>query len=152
MSIFKLGKNMSYKFNRNSDQIVKPIDTKFLAIKDQFHLYDLLSECWSLETCAPRLRNEWNKCNKTCGQCSITAFLVQDIFGGEVYGIKTGSGVHCFNKIGDIWFDLTSEQFEKPNELEYIFDASQSRDEHFLKEEKYQRYLLLKKLLKSHLE
>jgi len=140
---------MIYRFNRYSDEKVYPINPDYSFVKDQFHLYDLLNECWSKDTCAPRLREEWNKNNKTCGQCSITAFLVQDIFGGEVYGIKTGSGVHCFNKIGDIVFDLTSEQFKNPNELMYTFDPPQSREIHFAKEEKYQRYLLLKKALEN---
>lgn len=140
---------MIYKFNRNSDQKVSAINLEFSKIKDQFHLYDLLNECWNKETCAPRLRNKWNKNNKTCGQCSITAFLVQDIFGGEVYGISTCSGIHCFNKIGDVIFDLTSEQFEDANKLKYVLDNPQNRDTHFANEEKYHRYLLLKSLLKD---
>ena len=49
-------------------------------------LFDILSECWCAETCANRMRDEWTKGNMTLGQCSITAFLIQDIFKGEVYG------------------------------------------------------------------
>lgn len=45
-------------------------------------LYDILSEIWCEYTCAPRLRSKWNPENKTLGQCSITAFLAQDLFGG----------------------------------------------------------------------
>ena len=75
-------------------------------------LYDALSDIWCEYTCAPRLRNEWSSDNKTLGQCSITAFLVQDIFGGEVYGIlRPGGNYHCYNVVGDKKFDLTSEQF-----------------------------------------
>jgi len=138
---------MTYYFYRNGDSSVFPIHFECSGVKDQFHLYDLLNECWCIETCTPRLRNKWNKSNKMCGQCSITAFIVQDIFGGEVYGINTSSGIHCFNKIGDIIFDLTSEQFENTNELQYTLDNPQSRETHFSNCEKYQRYLLLKKSL-----
>lgn len=49
--------------------------------------YDLLSHIWSADTCAPRMRQNWSPENKTLGQCSITAFLLQDIYGGEVYGV-----------------------------------------------------------------
>ena len=120
-------------------------------IKDQRHLYDLLSNLWSEQTCAPRMRKDWNKNNKTLGQCSITAFLVQDIFGGEVYGVPLGDGnYHCFNKVGDVVFDLTSEQF-CDTKLDYQNVVLQSRDVHFAKEEKYQRYLYLKEQLKKSL-
>ena len=76
-------------------------------------LYDLLSDIWCADTCAPRMREGWSKENKTLGQCSITAFLAQDIFGGEVYGILRSDGnYHCYNVIGDCVFDLSSEQLK----------------------------------------
>ena len=60
--------------------------------------YDILSGLWCADTCAPRLRDQWNVHNPTLGQCSITAFLMQDIFGGKVYGIlRPGGNYHCFN-------------------------------------------------------
>ena len=109
-------------------------------------LYDLLSETWCEYTCAPRLREGWSKDNKTLGQCSITAFLAQDIFGGEVYGVPNGDGsFHCFNKVGDAVFDLTSEQFDHP--IEYTLDFPQKREIHFAKAEKKSRYETLKAAL-----
>ncbi len=118
-------------------------------IKNQRHLYDLLTKCWSIETCAPRLRDKWSDDNITLGQCSITAFLAQDIFGGEVYGIVLEDGSHhCFNKINDVVFDLTSEQFGD-KKLDYTNCVLEQREEHFSKKEKYDRYLLLTERLKS---
>lgn len=118
-------------------------------IKNQRHLYDLLTKCWSIETCAPRLRDKWSDDNITLGQCSITAFLAQDIFGGEVYGIVLEDGSHhCFNKVNDVVFDLTSEQFGDKN-LDYSNYVREHREEHFSKKEKYDRYLLLTERLKS---
>ncbi len=125
-------------------------------IKDDLGLtpknyYDLLSNIWSKDTCAPRLRDEWSIKNRTLGQCSITSFLIQDIYGGEVYGIPLGDGnYHCFNRINDIEFDLTSEQF--PNKLDYTTGILQKREDHFKREEKYNRYLLLKKELEEVIE
>ena len=135
---------MNYKFYGNQSNPVTPIDPTFAKVKDQRHLYDLLSECWSIETCAPRYRDEWSKANKTLGQCSITAFLVQDIFGGDVFGIPLPEGgYHCFNAVGDAVFDLTSEQFGD-KVLDYQHVVEQVREEHFDDEEKYHRYLILK--------
>ena len=128
---------------------IKPIID--IKINNPVDLYDVLSEIWCKYTCAPRLRFRWTKYNKTVGQCSITAFLVQDIFGGDVYGIEIGENTyHCFNKINGLVFDLTSEQFNEV--LDYDNSTLQSRDTHFSKEEKYERYLYLKKKLNEYLE
>ena len=106
--------------------------------------YDLLSEIWCAETCAPRMRSDWSPENKTLGQCSITAFLLQDLYGGKVFGVPLGDGnYHCFNVVGDCVFDLTSEQFGE-KKLNYTDCPEQFRETHFAKEEKRQRYEVLK--------
>lgn len=112
-------------------------------------LYEILSDCWDIDTCAPRMRNNYSSDNKTLGQCSITAFLIQDLLGGLVYGVKLDDGnYHCFNYINNQIYDLTSEQFD--HELEYTLEHKQSREIHFNKQEKYQRYLLLKDRYTKH--
>ena len=109
--------------------------------------YDLLSDIWSAETCAPRMRGEWSPSDKTRGQCSITAFLLQDLYGGKVLGVPLKDGnYHCFNAVGDCVFDLTSEQFGD-SMLDYTGCPEQSREVHFAKEEKHLRYELLKEKL-----
>ncbi len=109
--------------------------------------YDLLKDIWCAETCAPRMRGDWTSENPTLGQCSITAFLMQDIFGGSVYGVPLGDGnYHCFNAVGSCVFDLTSEQFGD-RALDYAGCPEQERSVHFAKEEKRQRYELLKERL-----
>ena len=106
--------------------------------------YDILSEIWCADTCAPRLREGWSPENKTLGQCSITAFLIQDIFGGKVRGIlRPGGNHHCFNEVGGCVFDLTSEQFGD-EKLDYTDCPEQSREVHFAKEEKRLRYEYLR--------
>ena len=82
------------------------------------------------------------------GQCSVTAFLAQDIFGGKVYGIqREGGNYHCYNVVGDCVFDLTSEQFGE-EVLDYENNPEQFREVHFAKEEKRQRYEYLKARLR----
>ena len=113
-------------------------------------LYNALWHVWSAETCAPRMRTDWNAENRTLGQCSVTAFLAQDIFGGKVYGIPLeDGGFHCYNAVGDCVFDLTSEQFPGKN-LEYSNHPEQLRNEHFRKEEKRVRYEKLRENLKMY--
>ena len=137
----------NYRFYGHETKSVSPINKEFAFIKDQRHLYDLMNDIWSIDSCAPRYRKEWSKENKTVGQCSITAFLVQDIFGGLVYGVPLPEGgYHCFNNVNGVIFDITSEQFGN-TVLDYQNVTLQSREEHFASEEKYQRYLLIKKAL-----
>lgn len=115
------------------------------GIRTPLDLYDRLSDgVWQADTCAPRLRPGWSPENKTLGQCSITAFLVQDIFGGTVYGIRRPDGnYHCYNMVDGHVFDLTSEQFGG-EVLSYRDNPEQSREVHFAKAEKKARYELLK--------
>lgn len=138
---------MKYKFYINVLKKLTPINKEYSFVIDQFHLYDSLSTIWAIDTCAPRLRNKWSKECPTVGECSITSFLVQDIFGGEVFAVKLDNGdTHCYNKVGDVIFDLTSEQFGE-QKLVYNLENPQSRETHFLDKEKENRYLLLKKRL-----
>ena len=110
-------------------------------------LYDLLSDIWCEYTCAPRMRKDWSATNRTLGQCSVTAFLAQDLFGGKVYGVPLGDGsYHCFNVVNGCLFDLTSEQFGD-TVLDYANCPEQFREVHFAKEEKRQRYEYLKQKL-----
>lgn len=162
-----------YKFYGWEKADISPVFDEYKQVKNPRHLYDLLSEIWCAETCAPRLRDSWTRENMTLGQCSITAFLAQDIFGGDVYGIlREGGNYHCYNVVGDCVFDLTSEQFiksSKPSdvltqsfgdgcgdtgivssddeELSYENNPIQSREVHFAKEEKRLRYEYLKEEL-----
>ena len=95
------------------------------------------------------MRKRWSPENPTLGQCSITSFLVQDLFGGIVRGVPLESGYfHCYNVVDGHLFDLTSEQFAGET-LCYENNPQQYRETHFSKEEKYQRYLFLCAKLKA---
>ena len=124
------------------------IDERGLTPRDY---YDIFSELWCAETCAPRMRGDWSPENKTLGQCSITAFLIQDIYGGKVLGVPLADGnFHCFNVVGECVFDLTSEQFGD-EKLNYEHCPEQERGVHFKKAEKKERYEYLKKQLSEYL-
>ena len=135
---------MSYRFYGAEVATVPAISKEYGDIKDPREFYDILSKLWCRETCEPRMRDKWSPANKTLGQCSITAFLMQDIYGGRVYGVPLEDGnFHCFNVVDNCTFDLTSEQFGDIV-LNYDNCPEQFREVHFAKEEKKQRYELLK--------
>ena len=143
---------MAYNFYGWREALCPPVNDEFSCIADPHMLYDILSDIWCEYTCAPRLRDGWSSANKTLGQCSITAFLVQDIFGGKVYGVlRPGGNYHCYNVIDGIKFDLTSEQFGD-EVLDYEDNPEQSREVHFAKEEKRARYEYLRSELKKYVE
>ena len=132
-----------------SDTTFPSLPTVLPGIDTPQQLYRALLSCWCAETCAPRMRQNWSEEDPSLGQCSITAFLAQDLFGGEVYGIPRPDGsFHCYNVVEGLCFDLTSEQFHG-EALDYSDNPPQRREDHFAKTEKYQRYLLLKTRLEA---
>lgn len=140
----------TYRFYGWEQADVPAVTDEYAGIRTPLDLYDALSAgVWRAETCAPRLRDGWTPENRTLGQCSITAFLAQDIFGGEVYGIRRPDGnYHCYNVVNGRTFDLTSEQFGD-EKLCYEGNPEQLRETHFAKEEKRLRYELLRRLLRE---
>ena len=56
--------------------------------------------------------------------------------------------MHCFSKVNDEIFDLTSEQFGDMK-LNYTLDYPQSREEHLSNPDKKERYLYLVSKLKE---
>ena len=91
---------MEYRFYGWEHADMPPANPRYARVKTPRDLYDLLSGLWCAKTCAPRLREQWSAEDKTLGQCSITAFLAQDIFGGRVFGIlRPGGNFHCYNVV-----------------------------------------------------
>lgn len=135
---------MEYRFYGWEHADMPPANPRYVRVKTPRDLYDLLSGLWCAKTCAPRLRAQWSPEDRTLGQCSITAFLAQDIFGGKVFGIlRPGGNFHCYNVVSGRAFDLTSEQFSDCT-LDYTENPEQFREVHFAANEKRLRYELLK--------
>lgn len=135
---------MEYRFYGWEHADMPPANPRYVRVKTPRDLYDLLSGLWCAKTCAPRLRAQWSPEDRTLGQCSITAFLAQDIFGGKVFGIlRPGGNFHCYNVVSGRAFDLTSEQFSDCT-LDYTENPEQFRELHFAANEKRLRYELLK--------
>ena len=142
---------MEHSFYGQYDAAAVPVSEEFGMISSPQMLFDILLDIWCEYTCAPRLREKWSRDDITLGQCSVTAFLAQDVFGGKVLGIlRPGGNYHCYNKVGDTVFDLTSEQFGD-EKLVYGDDPEQLREVHFAKQEKRERYEYLRARLKEKL-
>ena len=142
---------LSYNFYgwQNSDNI-HALSNGYKGILTPCNLYDALLHVWCEYSCTPRLRENWTPDNPTLGQCAITSFLAQDIFGGKVFGIPREAGnFHCYNEVGGYVFDLTSEQFEG-EPLNYTGNPEQSREIHFMRSEKKERYEYLKSQLQKY--
>ncbi len=140
-----------YQFYGWETALVPAVSLEYPGIHTPRDLYDALKDCWSRETCTARMRSRWSPDDPTVGQCTITAFLAQDIFGGKVCGIRRPDGsCHCYNEVRDCVFDLTSEQFgAEARNLVYRQNPEQSREEHFAKDDKAERYERLRSRLRS---
>ncbi len=79
---------------------------------DQLFYY-LLKFCWSERTVSPSMKDIYDHANNPSkGNCSITAALVQDIFGGELIRVEPmPDSFHTINRINGKYIDLTSDQF-----------------------------------------
>lgn len=74
----------------------------------------VLQSAWSQDT--SYYPDEWNSNNPAYGQCSPTAIVVQDYFGGEILWCEAllpewRTEDHYFNIIEDEIIDLTASQF-----------------------------------------
>ena len=58
---------------------------------DLYALEQVLHKSWSKQTAyCPA---EWNKVNPSCGQCAVTALIVNDYFGGDIVWAEVGSSM-----------------------------------------------------------
>jgi len=91
------------------------------------------------------LRNYCTKCGK---EYSSTE---EDVHAGVKYILASEGVPKCDNVVDGKVFDLTSEQFGD-EELDYTDNPEQSREEHFAKTEKKERYEYLKAQLHKYIE
>lgn len=97
-------------------------------------LQQILFQVWSLQS-----SSKWTSENPAQGQCGVTALVVQDVLGGEIYKTNTPGVWHFYNFIQGQRHDFTASQFE---ELIKYMDIPSNREEAFTdtNEEQY-RYL-----------
>jgi hypothetical protein len=99
-------------------------------------LYHRLKQAWSPDT-----GRKWRRDNPACGQCSVTALVVQDQLGGDILKTDVGGAWHFYNYIDGLRWDLTVSQFDAPVGYE---DLPSNRDEAF-EDTSPERYETLKR-------
>lgn len=123
--LIKLIENTGYKYDpvyrfygwEQADRI-KPLIPCGAETLGEFYL--ALLKAWSEETCSARFRPNWSAENPSVGQCTITAKLVNEFFGGDVLALPLiGGGMHSFNRINGLIVDLACEQFGKDALLDF---------------------------------
>lgn len=84
-------------------------------------LRPVVRAAWGPDTCDPVDLADWRPENPSRGQCGVTAFVVQDLLGGdlvlgEVFESGERRGYHYWNRLPDgTEVDLTRDQF-RPGE------------------------------------
>ena len=122
---------------------IKPIKDCGAATIGEFYLACL--DAWNLQTCSERLRPGWSEDNPSVGQCTITAAIVHEFFGGEVLGLPLlEGGMHSFNRLDGKIIDLACEQFGKDALLDFDNSLPVDPDSLLAAPDKAERAALLK--------
>ena len=105
-----------------------------------------LRKAWCRETAHPSYQDRWSKENPSVGQCLVTALVIQDEYGGDIYSCKVGNNSHFVNIISERIVDKTAEQFGNTDKIKYINGSFKKRSRESLLRNKdvKQRYELLK--------
>ena len=104
-------------------------------------LYRRLTRAWSSETAG-----KWQSGNPACGQCSVTALVVQDLLGGEILKTDVAGAWHFYNRIDGRRWDLTASQFATPIGYD---DMPSSRDEALADTSKQKYAILVQRLARE---
>lgn len=79
----------------------------FARLFDENLVLSCLRSSWSSVTSA-----KWSPEKPECGQCSVTALVLHDLFGGEILKTRIGSFWHFYNRISGNICDFTKLQFD----------------------------------------
>jgi hypothetical protein len=79
-----------------------------------------LRKAWCRETAHPSYQSKWSEDNPSVGQCCVTALVIQDLYGGDIYSCKVGKHSHLVNIINERIIDKTAEQFGGVDKIKYI--------------------------------
>jgi hypothetical protein len=106
-------------------------------------LYRVISRVWSGDTASPT--GAWSPSNPAQNHCSVTALVVQDVFGGDILCTRTVGGTHFYNVVDSKKWDITVSQFREPIPYD---DTASSRDA-ALADTSPEKYALLRARLEA---
>ena len=101
-----------------------------------------LTTAWDKNTCHPAYTDKWSEANPATGQCLVTALVIQDELGGDIYDCKVGRSRHFYNVVNGETIDLTFSQFPEGSKI--TDSRIRDRKQLLANKETKQRYELLK--------
>jgi hypothetical protein len=94
-----------------------------------------LTIAWSADT-----SSLWTADNPALGQCGVTAFLMRELFGGELLKTKVDGQWHFYNRIDGKSYDFTKSQFAES----IHYDDLPATEEEIFRDSTYEQYKSLK--------
>lgn len=76
---------------------------------DVNRIQEALLHSWSKHT-----SSLWTTESPAKGQCSVTACVIQELYGGDILKTSTPDGWHFYNRLYDVRCDFTASQFTAP--------------------------------------
>lgn len=117
-----------------------------LSQSEFYKLEKAFRKSWSLETANPDFQNQWSETNPAYGQCTPTALVVNDLYGGKLNYDK--ENYHIWNELPDgTQQDFSREQFKENVKLSiYKYKTMEDvlESEHGMQSRMKERYQLLK--------
>ena len=88
-------------------------------------LQQAIEQSWDADTCYPESATDWTPDNPALGQCAVTALIVHDYFGGQIFGNRDYHHYWNYTESGQE-IDFTRSQFKElsPDERLYIQDIA----------------------------
>lgn len=112
--------------------------------------YGTINKSWTKSTTHKNYTAKWSADVPSTGQCAVTALLVNDYFGGEIYTGFTQKGErHFWNIVQGHKVDLTRAQL--PDDVEFHKVQQRTRASLLKIPDLKYRYLLLKKNFEDNL-
>lgn len=114
----------------------------------------ILYSCYDSTTGYKSTEKIWTKENKYLGQCTVTALLVHDYFGGYIKRgyIKERNMYHYWNSIEGEKIDFTIEQIGNSSDVNVEKIITKSKNSLLKIKSVSDRYLVLKKLVKKRIK
>ncbi len=115
-------------------------------------LTQALYESWGKDTAYKNDRGKWTEINRAAGQCTVTAMIINDYFGGKIYRgySKKNNLYHYWNIIDGKKVDLTASQFD--NDIHFDKVVLKKKDQLIKIDNVRKRYYILKGRVDNYLE
>lgn len=116
-------------------------------------LHKILNMVWSIDTAYEGDKKKWTEDKKSTGQCTVTAMIVQDYFGGKIkrgYSEKYNL-FHYWNEINGEKIDLTYDQFSDKTDIEFIKVITKTKNDLMKIRSVRKRYILLKNRVEEYI-